>query len=509
MSISDLKNRIVLISLLVVFIPGAARSATLLSGLDFWYFEHLENQELRGGKSVQLNTKPLPVDPWDGKEEVRESAIMLQQVRLETSYSSQMPVVQQREGVWISRGGNLQFSAEMGFINDFMTLWIEPQVSFHENRTLEDYPEGRTQPISSGGIIRYPEAVDSYSTTSLHTAYLLVPFSNWYFFLGKDNLILGAGKHDTLHLGNSAEAFPMLRLGTISPWDTFLGYFSFLTYIGEMEKDRHIPRARFSGMRLNWSTSRRLEMGVSRSWLAGGDGQNNGVSHVFWDLYSEFFKPTSGNESYGDFRNQQLVLDFRLKIPEIKTVVYGEYGREDHEHGLKGIADRWYHTQAHILGIKQIDLLFPGFFWMIERAETVERYPFPDFVPWLKTPDDPSPAPTAWYNHHEYRNGWTYQGVCLGHHLGADSVDEYFALGWEYGSNSMMFYLDRETHGVLTYTEEEREEKTEIGIKGFWMIGGNWRLDYMIQHQEFENFGMVVDNSLRSDLIAIGFGYRY
>lgn len=159
----------------------------------------------------------------------------------------------------------------------------------------------------------------------------------------------------------------MIRLGTKVPWETFLGDFSFISYLGEMEEDRYIPKAKLSGWRFNWSTEKRFEFGISRAWFVSGEGQRNDFSHVVSDLYGEFFK-SRGDEEESDFRNQQIVMDFRVKFPEIKLVFYGEWGREDHQYAVD-IFKYWDSTQGYIGGIKQIDLFSPGLFWIIEYAD--------------------------------------------------------------------------------------------------------------------------------------------
>lgn len=493
---------IVLLALSVSY-PFICYSEVYLTSLDFWAHENLENQELRGAPAIQLNTRPL-VSTSLLPEHISRKGFILNQAKIQVDYSSNIPFVQNREGNWVSSGQNYQASFEIGYLSEGFTFWLEPLISFHENRDLNSSINTATHPVSNGNITRSPQQNRSYSKSTLQSAYGLVSFSNWYLSIGKDSQQFGSGKHDTLHFSNSHEPFPMIRLGTLSPWETWLGNFSFLTYFGELEKDRYVPQARFSGIRLNWSTSKRIEVGISRSWLAGGKDQNNGFSHVFWDLYSEFFKPTSGIERYDDFRNQQLVFDFRIKIPEIKAVIYGEFGREDHEHDIAGIIDRWYHTQANIIGYKQIDLFVDNLFLILERAETVERYPFPDFIPWFETEGDPQPAPGAWYNHHQYKSGWTYKGIGLGHHLGADSVDEFVAIGWQSENWAFKLSLDREIHGVLTVSPKSREEKLEIGLDGFLMINPDWQINYLFLSQKFENYGQVPGENLRSTVASIG-----
>lgn len=465
------------------FLAFEGWAAVWFGGVGFWEVESLENGELRGGEALQLNTRPL-VTRTD------ETGFVFDSVYLEYGNSDAMPQIEHRMGNWISGGDNWLVNGRFGFLHSRLTVSVEPEVSWHENREYSEYPAGATHPVARDVLHRVPDEKGSYSQADLKSAYVTVPFYNWYLFLGKDPLVFGAGKHDTLHLSDSSEAFPMVRLGTISPADTFLGYFSYLTYVGEMESERHVPRAKFAGMRIDWSTSKRLEIGMSRSWFVGGDGQNNSFSHVYWDLYTEFFKPTSGVDTYSDFRNQQLVFDFRFKIPEIKLVLYGEYGREDHEFSWQ---DAWYkrdRTQANILGMKQIDLL-PGFFWIVERANTVQPSQYDDAV-------------TAWYQHYEYRSGWTYKGIGLGHHMGPDSSDEFYAVGYQSDSLSVMAFYDEEMHGVRSREEDRREQKIERGVRGVWEVMEDVEVEFLAMNQRYWNFGFESGVSVESNVVLVG-----
>ncbi|MDH5561452.1 MAG: capsule assembly Wzi family protein, partial [Deltaproteobacteria bacterium] len=257
---------------------------------------------------------------------------------------------------------------------------------------------------------------------------------------------------------------------------------------------RHVPNAKLGGFRLDYSTSKRLELGLSRSWFAGGEGQDNSVSNVIWDLYSEFFKPKAGAETKTDYRNQQIVFDFRIKIPEIKFIIYGELGREDHQMDWQDTIKNWDRTKAHIAGIKWIDFI-DGYFILIEQADTVQpnKYSIPN---------------TAWFNHFEYKNGWTYDDISIGHHLSADSRDMFVSFGYENPIQSWMIYFDQEVHGIRTIeSDNNKEKKYEIGIKGFWNYLANQRLSYMIQKQLFDNFGGKPENKIESNTLRIGINY--
>ena len=124
MSFTTKVKSIVVIGCSLILLGGSTSdslAAVLLSGLDFWQYEHLENEELRGGLSLQLNTRPLVIDPLQVGEN-NDPGILLKKIRLENSASTLMPVVQKREGIWISRGNNLALSGELGYVTDDFTI---------------------------------------------------------------------------------------------------------------------------------------------------------------------------------------------------------------------------------------------------------------------------------------------------------------------------------------------------------------------------------------------------
>ncbi|MBT4286813.1 MAG: hypothetical protein HOD92_05695, partial [Deltaproteobacteria bacterium] len=143
---------------------------------------------------------------------------------------------------------------------------------------------------------------------------------------------------------------------------------------------------------------------------------------------------------------------------------------------------------------KNIDLFLPGFFWLFEKANNVQpsRYG----------------ASAPWYNHSEYKSGWTYKKQTLGHHMGADSQDLFFALGFEGPQFSIMFYQDAEEHGIRTIELNRRELKMETGFKGFWNFMPDFYWDFEFQMQKYKNFGEVTDNTIESTMVIMGIRYQ-
>ena len=471
-------------------------SAASLTPMDFWFYEHLENQKLRQSSIqsyfqpvLQLNTRPFT--PHVSSSTAQEGWI-LEQASAEYGVSTEMPHVQARSGAWMSKGNNLILNARMGWTSETISFWAEPQVRWHENQNLK-YTDSAAQPVTQS--FRAPQESGSFSKAELHRAFLLLTWKNLLVQAGKDNLRFGTGKRGTLHLSNNTEPYPLIRVGTRQPWDTSSGYWSFLHYIAQLESNRAVPDARLSGWRLDWSTQRRVELGISRSWMVGFDPADNNLQKTGVDLYTTFFKPSGDESSINDHKNQQIVFDFRLKFPEIKTVFYGEWGREDHQHDLGGARAYWDSTQGHILGVKQIDLFGGQWFWIFEKANNAQpsRYP----------------ANAPWYNHSEYKSGWSYKGIGLGHPMGSDSIDQFFALGQESLAQSWMLYLGRQTHGIRTIPAQRQEVKNEIGVNGAWEFAEAWKLHYQILSESYTNFALVEGQSLESKMLISKLTYRF
>lgn len=116
--------------LFVLFYTPHVYAAVRFLPHDFWEYERIENDELRGGRAHQLNTRPLVID------DLLESGsrFVFDRVSLEYANSDNMPQIEHRQGKWIGGGDNLLVGMDMGFLHEDFTLWIKPEVSWHENQ---------------------------------------------------------------------------------------------------------------------------------------------------------------------------------------------------------------------------------------------------------------------------------------------------------------------------------------------------------------------------------------
>lgn len=407
--------------LAITSLPTLSHAAEL-TPWDRWFYREIERQESlrKTPRGLQLSARPFELSVL---EEQERFGWQRRDITVEGSYSSELPEVTRRRGHWITKGSNASASIEGGWTSEYASLWLEPQLRWSENQVPSDERSERHPTVSSAR--RVPPESGSFHKAEVHRGNLLLNWRNVLFQAGYDTLRLGSGQFSTLHWDSHTPPMPLIRLGTRTPWKTSWGYWTFSHQAASLGGNPNFPDARISGWRLGYSTDRRFEFGLSRSWVVGMYNDQYNAYLLAWELYdpTRFFKPRQDQEeedadlaaggSGNDFRNQQLVTDGRLKFWESGTTVYWEWGREDHEHDLKGISKRWEHTQAKVLGLSQYWGRRNEWSLQLEWADTLQPRSELDW------------GYNAWYNH---QLSWTNEHVILGHPIGADSQMAYVAL---------------------------------------------------------------------------------
>ena len=427
---------------LTIFWSAQALSLEL-TPWDPWFYKKLERKELMEQlpKGVHLSSFPFERSILGGSKMTGWQQL---KTKFELSVATKLPHIEKRRGAWITPGLNSVIQAESGWVSDHFSVWLEPRIRFSEN---QETPESfsKMHPTVSKAR-RAPEKTEKIVKTEISRFNLLFGWRNLLVQTGVDTLRFGSATRSTLHWDIHTMPMPLLRIGTMRPWETSWGYWSFSHQIGQLGKDRTVPHSRISGWRLGWSTEKRIELGLSRSWIAGFGGDQYRFYTLVGELYdpSRFFKSKPDHDdpeedySGGDYRNQQLVTDGRLKFPETGTRIYWEWGREDHEHDLAGVQNRWEHSQAKIIGWHQQYGSEREWYSNFEWADTLQP---PNLLHW---------GWSAWYNH---QLGWTYKNIILGHPMGADSRQGSLAIGRIAKNISWELTLEERHHGIRSHEQ--------------------------------------------------------
>ncbi len=132
----------------------------------------------------------------------------------------------------------------------------------------------------------------------LDGSYVSTRLGNWWLGAGAVDRWWGPGWEGSLILSTNARPVPALMLARnqshapTSPWLHWLGPWQLNAFIGQLEGDRDIPRARLLGARFTFKPVRSLEIGLSRTAQWGGEGRPEDLD-TFLDLLS-------GNDNRGD-----------------------------------------------------------------------------------------------------------------------------------------------------------------------------------------------------------------
>ena len=276
----------------------------------------------------------------------------------------------------------------------------------------------------------------------LRTAYGVLHFG-WDLVLGRDAQWWGPGYNGAILLSNNAEPFTMVRLtNPVSeplPWIfKYLGPLKFTFFVTRLDKDRNdFAEPQLWGMRFDFKPHPLLEVGLERTALMGGQGRPEGPGT--W-IDGFFGRNEHGSNETGDQRagyDLKLTLPFRLQPLQ----VYWQAAGEDNVHG--------YPTQwAYLAGI------------YLPRVLACERIGLR--AEYASTHMTHHPG-SAWYTHHIYTSGYTYNDMIIGHHMGSDSRDAFFELSYRMPERNARIALsyDEKQHNV---SEPVRETTSETAL---------------------------------------------
>ena len=330
----------------------------------------------------------------------------------------------------------------------------------------------------------------------LDESYLAVTGGGWVLGVGAINRWWGPGWQSSLMLSNSARPIPALWLSrayNAAPEITglhWLGPWDFTLMLGQLESQRVMEDAWITGARFVFRPASGLDIGLSRTAIAGGKGNPESGSAV-WSALTE----TSEQQANDDTISQQLTaIDFRYGLP-IKTNTLGLYGQLMESQDLNP-ADK---QQSWLAGID----------WTTQLLAGEQQW----FVEYTTTEADKAQDPAAQsipYEHAYYQSGYRYRGRNIATHYGGDSKS--IALGsyhfFDHGGyikwilNEVTFNQNELSrppaiaNGVFNYTPLNKETVSimQLGygteLSGFWLD-----IVFNIANKEVEYISGNVDRS--------------
>lgn len=249
---------------------------------------------------------------------------------------------------------------------------------------------------------------------ALDGSYLATRLGNWSASLGKQERWWGPGWDGSLILSTNARPIPSISIDRReakpfkSRWLSWLGPWSFHSFIGRMEEERTIPNPFLWGMRgeINPTNFRGLNIGFFRTFQLGGKGRPNDFNTWVDAFLSQdnYGGNTGKNDRSLEPGNQLAGMDFRWRLFDSPIALYGQLAGEDEDNFLPNCL-------MFLYGFEMWGYLENGTFrFFAEYADTTSYW-------WTGDPRDRNIS----YGHHIYKDGYRYHGRPIGHWADQDS----------------------------------------------------------------------------------------
>lgn len=245
-------------------------------------------------------------------------------------------------------------------------------------------------------------------------SYLAFKFNNWNLSLGTQDRWWGPGWDSNIGLTNNAR--PMLSAAItrniskpfVVPFtENYSIPWNVTSFMGMMEKDRHVPNTLLWGFRLSFIPVKNLEISLIRLAQWGGDGRSKSL-RTFADVLTGKDNCgvdglDCGENSINEPGNQQAGYDLRysFNIFNLPMSFYGQYFGED------GKAD----AGLDFITKPAIQLGFDGNFSLFSQPVTA----FIEYTDTYKTCGTNDIIGNCFFEHHIYQTGMRYKGRNIGH----------------------------------------------------------------------------------------------
>ena len=299
--------------------------------------------------------------------------------------------------------------------------WIGERLSIRLQAQAVDSPADGEDLRSDGSAIAV--ALDNFSI-SANT------LDRWW----------GPGWDGSLILSSNARPLPALSIERnftspfASQWLRWLGPWDLVLLFGQFETERHIPKARFFGMRFNFKPLPSLEIGLSRTAQWCGEGRPCGLDTFIDLLLGRDNVGDAGIDAGNQPGNQLAGIDVRWAgtVFAKPIGVYGQFIGEDEAGGLPS-------RYLGQLGLELSGMLGSrwSYRWFGEFAGTSCKF------------HRSTEIFNCAYNHGIYKTGYRYRGRVVGH--AADNDSRIISLG-------LLLFDDQDTqwHALVRYAALNR-----------------------------------------------------
>jgi len=250
---------------------------------------------------------------------------------------------------------------------------------------------------------------------ALDGSYIAARLGNWSANFGQVERWWGPGWDGSLILSSNARPIPAVSIDRRVPepfetkWLSWMGPWSFHSFIGRLEKERTISDPYIWGMRgeVRPAFIDGLEVAFFRMMQLGGKGRPEGFS-TWMDAFlsqDNYGRNTGNDDASQEPGNQLAGIDFRWKFFDSPFAIYGQVVGEDEDKFLPNCLMFQYGVEG----------------WLKLDDSTLRIFAeYADITSYWWKYDD-SQRRNISYGHHIYKDGYRYRGRPIGHWADQDS----------------------------------------------------------------------------------------
>jgi hypothetical protein len=369
----------------------------------------LKNRSILSGNS----TFPLITDLFSSTDS-NKSIFRILPLALHGRYNTKRPFAE-NDGSFVAENG-FQTILQLGLSGRWKPFeWqISPQFHIMLPTAYETSPQWGTSNSTNQNEI------------SLQGSY--VKFNLWKFALraAEGNMLRGFTNIDHLLLGNNAPGFRHLGFGSAKQISIGIGHLEFDLAMGSLKPiETSFPQEnnylkpfpasytplgtrQYNGLTIVFHPSflKNSSLGLIRQFqYTNIELQKiSDPLNKYLPVLTGIFKNSIGGRAEDTIkRDQQISLNYALRIPSINTELSLEYGWNDHKWNSRDLLLSWPHSLAYIISLKKLFPRKTGYGDLVlEYSHMKEQLEYT-----MREGGD-------WYSHYQSKVGFTHQGQILG-----------------------------------------------------------------------------------------------
>jgi hypothetical protein len=320
--------------------------------------------------------------------------------------------------------------------------------------------------LQKGIVSEVSQASGTLNQVELLDTYLGARFSVFDVSFGKQSLWWGPGTMGGMLYSDNADPVPMLKINQVEPIVLpsllkYLGPVRIEAFFGRLENYHH-PRAPFiHGEKIMVKPSPNLEVGLSRTAIAFGQG----IPMTFRNLISTYFSVTdiACCPNPHDFPGKRFAgLDFSYRVPHLRNwlTVYTDDITSDDVNPLVNPSRASYNPGLYLPQLPRL----PKLDFRFELADTrTNGTPYTSFF---------------------YREGYTNKGFLIGNAVGPHgSAFNVSSTCWLSAQKRVQVGWRRETVSKLLVPAGGSQDS--VRVKADWFVGKQTEVSAMFQHERW------------------------